>query len=65
LAIIDELGGDKQKLTVLDDCLVNLDESRQTKAIEMIKNHAERHQVIFVTCHNWVAEMLGGNTIEM
>jgi exonuclease SbcC len=65
LAIIDELGGDKQKLTVLDDCLVNLDESRQSKAIEMIKNHAERHQVIFVTCHNWVADMLGGNTIEM
>ncbi|MCD4713213.1 MAG: AAA family ATPase [Clostridiales bacterium] len=65
LAIIDELGGDTQKLTVLDDCLVNMDEDRQKKAIDMIKNHAERHQVIFVTCHNWVAEMLGGNTIEM
>ncbi len=65
LAVIDELGGSTQKLTVLDDCLVNMDENRQQKAIEMIKNHAERHQVIFVTCHNWVAEMLGGNTIEM
>lgn len=64
-AIIDELGGDTQKLTVLDDCLVNMDEGRQTKAIEMIKNHAKRHQVIFVTCHNWVAEMLGGNIIKM
>lgn len=65
LAIIDELGGKNQKLTVLDDCLVNMDEDRQAKAIEMIKEHARRHQVIFVTCHNWVAEMLGGNIIEM
>ncbi|MFA5527793.1 MAG: hypothetical protein WC996_04185, partial [Peptostreptococcales bacterium] len=65
LALIDELLGEKQGFTVLDDSLVNMDEERQSRSIKMIQDHSKKHQVIFVTCHPDVAEELGGNKIRL
>lgn len=63
-ALIDNMF-DNEIFIVLDDCLVDLDEERRQKAIELIKKFAEKHQVIFTTCNKDTAKLLGGNLIEM
>lgn len=52
------------KLTVLDDCLVNMDEQRRQKAILAIKEHSKKKQVIFSTCDYDTANKLNGNIIK-
>ncbi|MCX7694354.1 MAG: hypothetical protein N2Z71_01370 [Caloramator sp.] len=63
-ALIDNMF-DKETFIVLDDCLVDLDEERKQKAVELIKEFSKKHQVIFTTCSRDTAELLGGNMIEM
>lgn len=53
------------KLTVLDDCLVNMDHQRRLAAIKAISEHAKTHQVIFTTCHEDIAKSLGGHLITL
>jgi exonuclease SbcC len=65
LAILENILGDNKGFVVLDDCLVDLDPYRKEKAVEIIKEFAKRHQVIFVTCSPDTAQLLGGKIIEM
>lgn len=65
LALLDNILGESKGFLILDDCLVDLDPDRRGKAAELIKNFAERHQVIFTTCSPETAGLLGGNLIRM
>ena len=65
LALLDNILGDNKGFLILDDCLVDLDPDRKEKAAELIKNFAERHQVIFTTCSPETASLLGGILIRL
>ncbi len=55
--------GSAEGMIVLDDPLVNFDPSRQRAAAACIVDFAQRHQVLFLTCHPAVADVFAGNTI--
>ncbi|RXI99877.1 hypothetical protein DS745_13440 [Anaerobacillus alkaliphilus] len=40
---------------LMDDILVNFDRERRLKAIELIKEISKEHQIIFFTCHPFMA----------
>jgi uncharacterized protein YhaN len=42
----------------MDDILVNFDAERAARAASAIRSLAERHQVLYFTCHPWTAELL-------
>lgn len=65
LAMIRSLEVSNPVLTVLDDCLVNLDQKRKESAVNMIRRHAQDHQLIFVTCHEDVANLLEGHRLTL
>ena len=65
LAMIRSLPVSRPLMTVLDDSLVNMDKSRRAQAVNVITSHAQTHQVIFVTCHEDVAQQLGGRRIDL
>ena len=65
LAFVENLLGSRKGFLVLDDCLVDMDPSRKDNAVKMIKEFAERHQVIFTTCSPETAQQLSGNIIEI
>lgn len=65
LAILEYLLADKEGFVILDDCLVDLDPCRKERAAQLIKEFAEKHQVIFTTCSPETADLLGGKTILM
>ena len=44
---------------VLDDVLVNFDPGRAASVAEALAATAERHQVLFLTCHPHLAEVVG------
>jgi uncharacterized protein YhaN len=53
---------------VMDDILVNFDAERAARAASAIRSLAERHQVLYFTCHPWTAELLdpgGGGTLAL
>jgi DNA repair protein SbcC/Rad50 len=64
-ALIDQFYKDKSSVLILDDCLVNLDPDRKALAISLIQLQAERHQLIFTTCHPETAASLGGHHIHL
>lgn len=43
---------------VMDDILVNFDADRAARAAAAVRQLAERHQVLYFTCHPWTAELL-------
>jgi uncharacterized protein YhaN len=43
---------------VMDDILVNFDADRAARAASAIRDLANRHQVLYFTCHRWTAELL-------
>lgn len=65
LALAENLLRNRKGLLVLDDSLVDMDPSRKDNAVEMIKEFAQRHQVIFTTCSPQTAKQLNGNIIEI
>ncbi len=64
-ALLDQLYQENKGFLVLDDCLVNLDPERRKKAVELIKQFANKHQVIFTTCSPATAEELAGKIINL
>lgn len=53
---------------VMDDILVNFDAERAARAAGAIRALAERHQVLYFTCHPWTAELLdpgGAGTVAL
>ena len=67
--LIEEFAGHAEPLpVVMDDILVNFDAERAARAASAIRELAERHQVIYFTCHQWTAELLdpdGGRTLSL
>jgi uncharacterized protein YhaN len=53
---------------VMDDILVNFDADRGERAARAISGLAERHQVLYFTCHEWTARLLdpaGERTLDL
>ncbi|HEU5326275.1 MAG TPA: AAA family ATPase [Candidatus Limnocylindria bacterium] len=53
---------------VMDDILVNFDAERAARAAAAIRDLADRHQVLYFTCHAWTAEVLdpgGARTLAL
>lgn len=57
-ALIDEYSQQYRLPIMLDDVLVNFDEYRLASAIEIIKELAQKHQVIIFTCHPELTKIL-------
>ena len=57
--LIEEFARHAEPLpVVMDDILVNFDAERAARAASAIRDLAERHQVLYFTCHPWTAELL-------
>ncbi len=57
--LIEEFARHAEPLpVVMDDILVNFDAERAQRAAVAIADLAERHQVLYFTCHPWTAELL-------
>ena len=67
--LIEEFARHAEPLpVVMDDILVNFDPERAARAATGIRGLAERHQVLYFTCHAWTAELLdpdGGRTLSL
>lgn len=51
LAVAGEVSANGHKLVVLDDVLVNTDEQRQQRVLDLLHTSAERLQILILTCH--------------
>ena len=51
-SLIDALYKDEIPFVVLDDPFVNLDESKTTKALEILNEFAKKYQVIYFSCNS-------------
>lgn len=51
---------DETMPVVMDEVLVNFDPVRATRAAATIRRFAETRQILFFTCHPWVAQLLRG-----
>ena len=57
--LIEEFARHAEPLpVVMDDILVNFDADRAARAAAAITDLADRHQVVYFTCHPWTAELL-------
>ena len=57
--LIEEFARHAEPLpVVMDDILVNFDAERADRAAAAIRDLAQRHQVLYFTCHRWTAELL-------
>lgn len=57
--LIEEFARHAEALpVVMDDILVNFDLARATRAAATISDLAERHQVLYFTCHEWTGAIL-------
>ena len=64
-AVLDHLFPDGGGLIVLDDPFTDMDAERTTRACDMVKECAKRHQIIFLTCKEEYLPMLEGNNIYL
>ena len=65
LAVLDHLFPEGGGVIVFDDPFTDMDADRTKQSCELIKECAQRHQVIFLTCKEEYADMLGGNEIQI
>ncbi len=65
LAVLDHLFPDGGGIAVLDDPFANMDADRAARSVELIKDFAARHQIIFLTCREEYLGALGGNIIRL
>ncbi|MGB2930062.1 MAG: hypothetical protein WBB70_14250, partial [Desulfobacterales bacterium] len=56
---------DQEAFLVMDDPLVDMDTTRQSKAANLLKEYAKTKQLLIFTCHSSHADLLGGNRIVM
>ena len=64
LAMLDHLFPEGGGVIVLDDPFANMDAERTAQSMELLKDCATRHQVLFLTCKEEF-KTLGGNYIEL
>lgn len=70
LAVIDHLDQGREPLPlVMDEVLVNWDDERFRRGIEVLAQIAQQRQVLVFTCHAWLAQRLsraaGARTVEL
>ena len=65
LAVLDHLFPNGGGVIVLDDPLTDMDEERVEQSCVLIRDCAERHQVIFLTCREAYLPLLNGNVIRV
>ncbi len=63
LAVLDHLFPDGGGVIVFDDPFTDMDAERTAQSCSLIKDCANRHQVIFITCREEYLETLEGNHI--
>lgn len=67
--LIEEFARSAEPLpVVMDDILVNFDAERAARAAAAIRDLAERHQVLYFTCHRQIATLLdpdGARTVAL
>ncbi len=64
LAVLDHLFPSGGGVIVFDDPFTDMDTVRAERSCKLIKECAERHQVIFLSCREEYAKLLGGNLIS-
>ncbi len=65
LAVVDHLFPEGGGIIVLDDPLTDMDEDRVKQACALIRECAQRHQVIFLTCREEYQDLLNGSLIRL
>ncbi len=61
LAVIGHLDENYEPLPLfLDEALINWDDDRFDRGVEILREIAQQRQVFIFTCHDWVAERLRG-----
>ena len=65
LAVLDHLFPEGGGVIVFDDPFTDMDAERTVQSCRLLQACAEKHQVIFLTCKEEYAAMLGGNEIRM
>ncbi len=65
LAVLETFFPKGGGLVVLDDDLLDMDPGRRTQAAKLLQRFAEHNQVIFTTCDPEIANLLGGNRIQV
>lgn len=64
LAVLDHLFPNGGGVIVLDDPFTDMDPQRTAQGCRLIRECAQQHQVIFLTCREEYFDMLGGNHIR-
>lgn len=65
LALLRFYYQDEPGVIVLDDTLLDMDPGRRRNSAALLREFAKDNQVIFTTCDPAVADMLGGNLVEL
>ena len=65
LAVLDHLYPDGNGFAVFDDPFTDMDASRKAEACKLLKEFSKRHQVIFLTCSEEYASLLGGEVFAI
>ena len=65
LAVLDHLFPEGGGVIVFDDPFTDMDADRTAQSCELIRECAQRHQVIFLTCKEDYIDMFGGNEIQI
>lgn len=65
LAVLDHLFPGGGGIIVLDDPFNDMDANRTAQSCKLVKECAKRHQVIFLTCKEGYADMLGEKAINI
>ena len=65
LAVLDHLFPEGGGFIVLDDPCADMDEGRAARSCDLIRDCAGRHQVIFLTCREEYAALLGGRLLRL
>lgn len=65
LAVLESFFPEGGGLVVLDDELLDMDPGRRGQAAALLRDFAEKNQVIFTTCDPAIADLLGGHRITV
>ena len=65
LAVLDHLFPEGGGVLVLDDPFTDMDAERCAQSCQLLQDCAKRHQVIFLTCKEDYAKLLGGHEIRL
>lgn len=65
LAVLEHLFPEGGGVMVFDDPFVNMDKERTVQSISLIKDFANRHQVIFLTCKDEYLNLFPGSNVQI